>query len=182
MFSRTGFFKCAFCATLLVLLGIFAFRPSAPATPGDEQLKEDLRRVLQENPEIILDVLAQHNQELLNLVQNAAEIRRVQAMTDNWDRDAKEPKQINFTNRAVEGIKDAPVTIVAYSDFLCPYCRQASAVVAEVLAAHPKDVRFVFKNYPLAKLHPSAEIAAKYFIAASLQDNDKAIALHNLLF
>lgn len=175
-------FKYIFCAVLIVALGFFAIRPNAPAAPGDEQLKEAVRRILQENPDILLDVLAQHSDELLNIMQNAAENRRVKAMTDNWDKDAREPKQINFTGRAIEGDKNAPVTIVAYSDFLCPYCKQATDVVDETLRAHPKEVRFVFKNYPLVKLHPFAEIAAKYYIAACLQDNDKAVKYHALLF
>ena len=170
------------CAALLVSLSIFAFKPSALAAPGDDQLKEAMRRVLQENPEIILDVLGQHSEEVLLLLQNAAEAKRVKAMTDNWDSDAKEPKHINFTGRAGKGPQNAPVTIVAYSDFLCPYCKQARDVTEAALKAHPKDVRFVFKNYPLAKLHPAAEIAAKYYIAAGLQDNDKAMKYHDALF
>ena len=175
--------KCTLCAALLlILLSLFALRPVACAAPGDEQLAEALRRILRENPDLIMDVLHQHQDELLNMMQDAAEERRVKSMTDNWDKDAKEPKQINFTGRAIEGDKNAPVTIVAYSDFLCPYCKQAEDVVAEVLKAHPKEVRFVFKNYPLVKLHPNAEIAAKYYIAASLQDSGKAVQLHHLHF
>lgn len=175
-------FKYILCAALLVGLGILTLRPAALAAPGDEQLREAMRRVLQENPDLILDVLAKHDEEVLNIIQNAAEARRVKAMTDNWDKDAKEPKQINFKDRAIAGEKNAPVTIVAYSDFLCPYCKQATDVVDETLKAHPKEVRFVFKNYPLVKLHPFAEISAKYYIAACLQDNDKAIKFHNFLF
>lgn len=174
--------KDALCAALIALLTIFLFCPAAPAAPGDDQLKEALRRILRENPDILMDVLSEHRGELLDMVQYAAEERRVKSVTDNWDREAKEPKNINFAGRAIEGDKNAPVTIVAYSDFLCPYCKQAEDVVAETLKAHPKEVRFVFKNYPLVKLHPFAEIAAKYFIAASLQDNDKAIAFRQALF
>ena len=182
MFFLLKFRQRALYALLLILLSVFALRPAAYAAPGDEQLKEAMRRILQENPDILLDVLSEHSDELLNIMQNAAESRRVKAMTDNWNKDAKEPKQINFTGRAIEGDKNAPVTIVAYSDFLCPYCKQATDVVDEALKAHPKEVRFVFKNYPLIKLHPFAEIAAKYYIAACLQDNDKAVEYHALLF
>ena len=84
--------------------------------------------------------------------------------------------------KPIDGDKNAPVTIVAYSDFLCPYCGEATVVIDEVLKDYPKDVRFVFKNYPLVKIHPFAEISARYFIAASLQDPAKAVALHNELF
>lgn len=174
--------KNVLCATLLALLTVFLFCPAAPAAPGDDQLKESLRRILRENPDILMGVLSEHRDELLSLMQDAMEERRVKSITDNWDKDAAEPKNINFTDRAIEGNKNAPITIVAYSDFLCPYCKEAEDVVAETLKRHPQEVRFVFKNYPLVKLHPFAEIAAKYFIAASLQNNDNAIAFREALF
>ena len=152
------------------------------AAPGDEQLKESLRRILKENPEILFEVLSEHSDQVLDLVQNAAEARRREAMTANWDNDADQPKQLNFEGRPVFGRADAPVTIVAYSDFLCPFCEKAHLVVNDVLKEYSRDVRFVFKNYPLAKLHPNAEIAAKYYIAAGLQDSAKAMAMHDTLF
>ena len=167
---------------LLSCLFILLNTPVVSAAPGDEQLKESLRRILKENPEILIDVLAEHNEQLLDLVQKAAETRRREAMTANWDTDAAQPKDLNFTGRPVFGRVDAPVTIVAYSDFLCPFCEKAHLVVNDVLKEYAQDVRFVFKNYPLAKLHPNAEISAKYYIAAGLQDSDKAMAMHDTLF
>jgi len=47
------------------------------------------------------------------------------------------------------GPEDAPVTIVTFSDFECPYCKDASATLADAYDRYQGDVRIVFKNYPL---------------------------------
>lgn len=60
----------------------------------------------------------------------------------------------------VLGNAAAPVAIVAYSDFECPFCAEAVPVLSEVLAAYPEDVRVVFKNFPLVSVHPQAYDAA----------------------
>jgi len=59
-----------------------------------------------------------------------------------------------------KGSKTAPVTIVEFSDFQCPHCKDAQPAIEKLLAAHP-DVKFVFQNYPLA-LHDWARKAATY--------------------
>jgi len=47
------------------------------------------------------------------------------------------------------GAEDAAVTIVAFSDFQCPYCADAAKAVAQILKDHEGEVRLVFKNFPL---------------------------------
>ena len=59
-----------------------------------------------------------------------------------------------------KGPATAPVTIVEFSDFECPHCKEAQPVIEKLLAAHP-DVKFVFQNFPLA-LHDWARKAATY--------------------
>ena len=174
--------KYFFGALLLIALGFVFFRQNITAAPGAEIDKEALRAALQNNPDILLEFMDAHKQEVLDIVQKAAEERRTQALSANWDSDAKQPKEINLKGRAIRGDKNAPVTIVAYSDFLCPYCGEATVVIEDVLKEYPKDVRFVFKNYPLVKIHPAAELSAKYFIAASMQNETKALEFHDLLF
>lgn len=76
---------------------------------------------------------------------------------------------INTSNAPSFGPEDAKITVVEYSDFQCPYCARASAVIPQVVRAQP-DVRYVFKNYPLdpncnttmqSRGHPLACLAAK---------------------
>ncbi len=59
------------------------------------------------------------------------------------------------------GPKTAPVTIVAFEDFQCPYCFQAQPFLKKLLAAHPGDVRLIYKDFPLSSIHPDAQAAAE---------------------
>jgi protein-disulfide isomerase len=69
----------------------------------------------------------------------------------------------------VRGRADAPVTVLEYGDYECPYCRGAARDVREMLARYPDTVRFVFRNFPIIQLHPHAEQAAEAAEAAGAQ-------------
>ena len=69
----------------------------------------------------------------------------------------------------VLGRADAPVTVLEYGDYECPYCRGAARDVREMLARYPDTVRFVFRNFPIIQLHPHAEQAAQAAEAAGVQ-------------
>jgi Na+/H+ antiporter NhaA len=68
----------------------------------------------------------------------------------------------------VRGPDEAPVTIVEYGDFQCPYCGRAEPVVRELLADFG-DVRYVWRHLPLSDVHPSAQLAAEAAEAAAAQ-------------
>jgi len=67
------------------------------------------------------------------------------------------------------GPADAPVTLLEYGDYECPYCRGAARDVHRLLDRYPGKVRFVFRNFPIAQLHPHAEQAAEAAEAAAAQ-------------
>jgi Na+/H+ antiporter NhaA len=69
----------------------------------------------------------------------------------------------------IRGPEDAPVTLVEYGDFECPYCGQAEPVVRELLADFGTDVRYVWRHLPLSDVHPRAQIAAEAAEAAGEQ-------------
>jgi protein-disulfide isomerase len=69
----------------------------------------------------------------------------------------------------VRGRSDAPVTVLEYGDYECPYCRGAARDVRDMLARYPDTVRFVFRNFPITQLHPHAEQAAEAAEAAGAQ-------------
>jgi Na+/H+ antiporter NhaA len=66
------------------------------------------------------------------------------------------------------GPADAPVTVVEYGDFECPYCGRAEPVVRELLQAFG-DVRYVWRHLPLSDVHPNAQLAAEAAEAAAAQ-------------
>jgi protein-disulfide isomerase len=79
----------------------------------------------------------------------------------------------------VRGKADAPVTIVEFSDFQCPFCARSNPIVDGVLAKYPDKVNYVFKHFPLA-FHAAARPAAIASIAA--QEQGKFWEMHEVLF
>jgi Na+/H+ antiporter NhaA len=69
----------------------------------------------------------------------------------------------------VRGPHDAPVTLVEYGDFECPYCGQAEGVVRELLKSFGSGLRYVFRHLPLQDVHPHAQLAAEAAEAAGEQ-------------
>jgi Na+/H+ antiporter NhaA len=69
----------------------------------------------------------------------------------------------------IRGPLEAPVTVVEYGDFECPYCGQAEPVVRELLRNFG-DVRYVWRHLPLNDVHPQAQLAAEAAEAAAAQD------------
>lgn len=67
------------------------------------------------------------------------------------------------------GKDGAPVTIVEFGDFQCPYCREAESSLRAVMSRYPDQVRLVFRNLPLPKLHPNATLAAEAGVCAGQQ-------------
>lgn len=80
-----------------------------------------------------------------------------------------------------KGPDSAPVTIVQYTDFQCPYCATSAQVMAEVLAKYDGKVRLVLKHYPL-DFHEYAMAAALYFEAIARQDGEKAWQFYGKVF
>jgi protein-disulfide isomerase len=79
-----------------------------------------------------------------------------------------------------KGRADAPITIVEFADFQCPYCRQAEATIRSVVASHSDAVRLVFRNLPLATVHPNAMTAAVAGVCADRQG--KFWPMHDAMF
>ncbi|MDB6090920.1 MAG: bdbD [Gammaproteobacteria bacterium] len=80
----------------------------------------------------------------------------------------------------IRGPVDAPVTLLEYGDFECPYCGMAYPIVESVLAQMGDQVRFVFRHFPLIDMHPHAERAAEAAEAADAQG--KFWDMHQMLF
>jgi protein-disulfide isomerase len=86
---------------------------------------------------------------------------------------------IDVTNSPVRGPKNAPVRIIEFSDFQCPYCAELQKTLDQVLKAFPKDVQIVYKQYPL-NIHQYARQAAAASLFAYSQG--KFWEMHDRLF
>jgi protein-disulfide isomerase len=78
------------------------------------------------------------------------------------------------------GPADAPVTLVEYGDYECPYCGAAHPIVASIIRRMGDSLRFAYRHFPLTRLHPHAEHAAEMAEAAG--SRGKFWPMHNLLF
>lgn len=78
------------------------------------------------------------------------------------------------------GPADAPVTLVEYGDYECPYCGRAFPIVKRIRETMGDRVRFVFRNFPLNSVHPHASQAAQAAEAAGAQG--KFWAMHDVLY
>lgn len=81
-------------------------------------------------------------------------------------------------NRHVYGTLDAPITIVEYGDFECPFCAASAPVLRELINGSDGRVRLVFRHFPVFHKHPFALTAA----LAAEASGDRFWALHDLLF
>jgi protein-disulfide isomerase len=84
-------------------------------------------------------------------------------------------------NAPVWGNENAPITLVEFSDYQCPYCKQwYDEVLARLMADYPDKVRFVYRDFPLASIHEEAVGAAA--AARCAGEQDKYWEYHNALF
>lgn len=68
-----------------------------------------------------------------------------------------------------KGPVDAPIRVIEFADFECPYCRASAGVSDALMKEFPGQVQFIFKHYPLKRKHKNAEGAARAAIAAAKQ-------------
>jgi len=78
------------------------------------------------------------------------------------------------------GVEDAPVTLVEFGDYECPYCGRAYPVVQEIQRRMGDGLRFVYRHFPLDSVHPRARRAAEAAEAAAVQG--RFWEMHDLLF
>jgi len=87
--------------------------------------------------------------------------------------------EFDLTDSPFLGPADAPVVVVDFSDFECPYCAKMPALMEQILEQNPGRIKVVFKHFPLP-MHRFAEAAARAAIAANMQG--KFWQMHDLLF
>lgn len=78
------------------------------------------------------------------------------------------------------GPENAPVTIIEFSDYQCPFCKRAEPTLQQVVARYPDKVRIVYRHFPLDSIHPLARPAAE--AAACAGDQDKFWEFHALIW
>lgn len=151
--------------------------------------KQQVQKVIEDNPEIVFAAIKKNPKQFVEVVNEAVRSAQESHAADEAKEEAgrmeeefKNPKTpVVEDGRVIFGKKDAPITIVEYSDFQCPYCGRGYTTMREVRKEYGDKVRVVFKHLPL-EFHPMAMPAAKYFEAIALQDHAKAEKFHDEVF
>lgn len=94
---------------------------------------------------------------------------------------AENRANLHIDGNPSKGPADAPVTVVAFSDFECPHCRDLYRTIKEIEPRYPQ-VRFVFKDFPLTQIHPWAMTAALAARCAYLHDPASFWKVHDAIF
>lgn len=170
--------------TILTFVAIFISSCSS-----DQKFRAQLEKTLLENPDIVFKTIENNPEKFMMTVQRAAKNAK-----NDLERNRQLEEQKAFENSfnkpltpyidentIIKGEKNAPITIVEYSDFECHFCSQGFKTVKTLMAKFPEKIRFIYKHLPL-RFHDNAMIAAQYFEAIALQSPRKAFTFHDLLF
>jgi protein-disulfide isomerase len=137
--------------------------------PGDEAaIREKIRASLQQRKlaayrKVFVGALRANGQVRINL--HPPPVIRVDVSTDG---------------APARGMAEAPVTLVEFSDFHCPFCKRVQPTLEKILDRYPQQVTLVFRDFPLDKLHPRARRAAE--AARCAHEQGKFWKYHDLLF
>jgi protein-disulfide isomerase len=151
--------------------------------------KDDLKKMIKENPEIITEAIEANPSQFIEALNKAVKVAQEGEGKRRQDEE-KKALEDSYNNpiipnlRADEsfrGNKDAPITLVEYSDFECPFCSRGFNTVMELMSKYEGKIRFVYKHLPLS-FHPQAMPASQYFEAIRLQSPTKAWEFHDRIY
>ncbi len=174
-----------FSKLLVFLLGALLIS----SCTSDEKMKQQMSKILADDPKVLTDAIAKHPAEFITALQNAAKNAQ-DTMGKAREEEEKKKLEESFdkplvavirSDESIRGPKDAPLTLVEYSDFECPFCSRGYQTVMELMAKYPGKIRCVYKHLPLS-FHEQAMISAQYYEAIRLQDEKKAFNFHDEIF
>jgi protein-disulfide isomerase len=168
---------------LLLVLSVPAFSATIS--------REDLKKALEANPDLVLGALKKADKTaFFELVMDGQKEYQVKRQSEEEEREKKELEEA-FKNplkpaidekTRIRGDRKAPLTIVEYSDFQCPFCTRGYRTVEELRQKYGAKMRFVYKHLPLANIHPEAIPAAQWMEAIALQSAEKSWTFHDKMF
>jgi len=88
--------------------------------------------------------------------------------------------EVGYDANRVKGNPDAPVTIVEFADFQCPFCKRTEATLNELLKKYDGRVKLAYRDFPLSQIHEHAELAAEASHCALAQR--KYWEMHDAMF
>jgi protein-disulfide isomerase len=131
--------------------------------------------------------LAQVESQIIDLLRTERRNAAAQALQERLHKEYDvaynyQPLRATLNNEGAPSAGDAnaPITLVEFSDFQCPYCRGFVSTLDRLKETHGKQVRTVYRQYPIPSLHPNAIKAAEASLCAN--DQGKFWEMHDLMF
>jgi protein-disulfide isomerase len=161
------------------LVGVCVFAVLAACGSNSQDMKK-----LEDSQREILAKLSDLEKKIDQLPGRPAAMQRSQI-------DPNKVYELPAADSPFKGPANAPVVLTEFADFQCPFCAQVPSLVDQVLKAYPKEVKFVYKQFPLTSIHQNALSAARAAVAAQKQGkfwqmyeklfaNQRALSLDNL--
>ena len=167
----------------LLLFGWFFFLFVGCVSKKD--LADEMKAAIKKDPTIITDAFKQHPEELFKAFSHLSDARRKLQQKKEEEAQTLEfenpKKPLIRPDETVRGTKGAPLVLVEYSDFECPYCTRGLDTVRALLKKYEGKIQFIYKHLPL-DFHRNAMTASRYYEAVRLQDEEKAFKFHDEIF
>ncbi len=152
-------------------------------TPSDD----DVKAFYEANKQRINQPLAQIDSQIRDYLKaqnyNDAKAALIERLKQSYGVTiALQPQRSNVEANGYpsEGPADAPVTLVEFADFQCPYCANLDSTLHQVREKYGAQVRLIYRNFPLSQVHPNAEKAAEAGLCAA--DQGHFWEMHDLMF
>ncbi len=151
--------------------------------------KDELKKMMKENPEIITEAIEANPEKFIDALNAAVKVAQ-EGQGKKREQDEKKALEDSFNNplqaeirsdESFRGNASAPITLIEYSDFECPFCSRGYATVMELMKKYEGKIRFAYKHLPLS-FHPQAMPASQYYEAIRLQSPEKAWQFHDAIY
>lgn len=175
----------SFTVKLISLLFIFF----VAGCTSEKDISESIKKVMKEDPTLLADAIKANPVAVMEALQEASQSAK-QEMAKKRLEDEKKKFEDSFANplkpnirkdESIRGTKGAPLVLVEYSDFECPFCTRGFQTVNALLEKYKGKIQFVYKHLPLS-FHRNAMIASQYYEAIRLEDPEKAFEFHDYIF
>lgn len=171
-------------SVLVLIAALFA-----TSCVNDKKIAESMKKALKDDPSILHEAIKADPAGFMTVLQTAAqeakgamEKQRAEAEKKKFEDSFGNPLKPEIrSDEAIRGTKGAPIVLVEYSDFECPFCTRGYDTVNKFMKKYDGKVQFIYKHLPLS-FHKQAMVASRYFEAIRLQSESKAFKFHDAIF
>ncbi|WP_027720291.1 DsbA family protein [Maridesulfovibrio zosterae] len=172
--------KSLFLPLILVFCIFLVPSVSYSASFSKSEIKNEIRKTLKEEPQLIFEALKGHEEELYDLIQIGLEKKNKAKIRDRRLKQLTNPKLARkYPKRPIWGSANSKISIIAFSDFQSATCSKADKTIIELLKKHP-EINYRFRHNPLG-IHKMSRPAAMYYEAAAIQNHEQAKTLNHLI-